>query len=564
MKKLFFLLTLFIFSIAQAVDLGMGRPGDYLHVHVAPDPVNARNGNFYLPLPDYYQSCFGFPLEVYRSYNSFSTRNGPFGGGWTFNYDIQIAVGNKGALQIVEPDGFVNEYLPIEQADQTTSSVIKKIIDARREEDAKYTKKKEGKGEAHYKDIEQKLKKDSDFLKRQRERYLGPQKTPPSASGKYVSYSRGTTYLTKTSDGYIRSTSTGQEEKYNLDGGITRISDRNDNELTFKYDTKRRLNKVLDSCGNYIDIFYGTNNKISKIKDSFSREMSYTYNKDLQMISSTGTDKSVISYTYDRLLRMDTLAFKDDGSKTTIQYDPKSGKVIAQDGPGKKKTTYEYSKTGGTVSTRIKDNQGENTLYEYMDAENKIRQTDANNVVTTTVLSECCGKPVLIETSTGIKDTFEYDKDGNLSSKTDAKGVKTSFEYEPRFQQVSGIKDTGGEDIRYRYDQKGNLIYAKKTSPKGASNFVKLTYEAHGKIDNIVDDQDQEVKFTYSRIGKPSSIELWKNKKKTSEIRVQYTSDGEMDNLQYVPNNPETANQIKETLRNYLLLLKPAGIDFEI
>jgi hypothetical protein len=37
-----------------------------------------------------------------------------------------------------------------------------------------------------------------------------------------------------------------------------------------------------------------------------------------------------------------------------------------------------------------------------------------------------------------------------------------------------------------------------------------------------------------------------------------------MENLQYVPNNPETANQIKETLKAYLMLLKPAGIDFEI
>jgi YD repeat-containing protein len=565
MKKLLTYLFLLIFSSGYAVDLGAGKPGDYLHVHVAPDPVNARNGNFYLPLSDYYQSCFGFPLEVYRSYNSFSTRNGPFGIGWTFNYDIQIAVGEKDALQIIEPDGFVNLYIPVEMADQSSASVIKKVVEARKAEDAKYLNKKEGKGDAFYKDLEQKLQKDPEFLKRQRERYLGVQKTS-SASGKYVSFSRGTTYLTKTSDGgYIRSTSTGQDEEYNQNGGIVRISDRNGNELKFNYDKRRRISKVLDSCGNYLDISYGTNDKISKIKDSFMKEMSYLYNKDLQLISSTGTDKTVISYTYDRMIRMDSITFKDDNSKTTITYDPKNGRVIAQDGPGKKRTTYEYSKTAGTISTRIKDNQGENTLYEYIDSENKIRQTDASNVVTTTVLSECCGKPILIESSTGIKDTFEYNKDGNLISKTDAKGSKTFFEYEPRFQQVSEIRDSTGENIRYRYDQNGNLTFAKKTSPDGkTSNFVKLSYELHGKISNIVDDLDQEVKFSYSRIGKPSAIELWKNKKKASEIRVQYTTEGEMYNLQYVPNNPETANQIKETLKNYLMLLKPAGIDFEI
>jgi YD repeat-containing protein len=564
MKKLILAAILLVGSPGFAVDLGAGLPGDYLHVHVAPDPVNARNGNFYLPLPDYYQSCFGFPLEVYRSYNSFSTRNGPFGGGWTFNYDIQIAITDKGSIQIIEPDGFVNEYVSTEQANESPANSIKKIVAARRAEDAAYMKKKDGKGDAFYTDLEKKLKQDSDFLKRQSDRYIGAKKAS-SASGKYVSYVRGTTYLTKTDSGYTRTTSTGQEEQYNLDGGITKISDRNGNELTFTYDKKRRLNKVLDSCGNYLDIFYGDNNKISRIKDSFSKEMSYQYNKDLQLISSTGTDKNTIGYTYDKFLRMDSITFKDDGSKTTMVYDNKTGKVLSQTGPGTKKTTYEYSKTGGTVSTRIKDNQGENTLYEYMDKENKIRQTDANNVITTTVLSECCSKPVLIESSLGIRDTFEYNKDGNLISKTDAKGNRTTFEYEPRFQQVSEIKEHTGEAIRYRYDQKGNLTFAKKTSAdEKQSNFVKLSYETHGKIQTIIDDQDQEVKFSYSRIGKPTAIELWKNKRKSSEIRVQYNNDGEMENLQYVPNNPETANQIKETLKAYLMLLKPAGIDFEI
>lgn len=565
MKKLVFLAAILSFITVQAEDLGMGRPYDYLHVHVAPDPVNARNGNFYLPLPDYYQSCFGFPLEVYRSYNSYSTRNGPFGPGWTFNYDIQIVVGDKGSLQIVEPDGFVNEYIAVEQADQNPAQIIQKILAAKKQEDVEYTKKKEGKGEAYYKDIEQKLRKDPEFLKRQQERYVGASKVS-SASGKYVSYSRGTTYVTKTSAGYTRTTSLGQKEEYNTDGMITRISDRNDNELRFSYDKKSRLNKVLDACGNYIDISYDANNKIAKIKDSYSKEMSYQYNKDLMLISSKGTDKQVIMYSYDKMLRMDTLTFKEDNSKTTIQYDPKSGKVISQNGPGKKVTTYEYSKVGGTISTRIKDNQGENTLYEYIDKEGKIKQTDAKGVTTTTILSECCGKPTLIETSTGIRDTFDYDKDGNLIAKTDSKGQKITFEYEPRFRQVSEIKDPSGEVIRYRYDQKGNLTFAQKKAAdaKGSSPFVKLSYEEHGKISNIIDDLDQEVKFNYSRIGKPSSIELWKNKRKSSEIRVQYADDGTMSNLEYVPNNPETANMIKETLKNYLMLLKPAGIDFEI
>lgn len=564
MKKFLFLALLSLTTTAFSEDLGTGRPYDYMHVHVAPDPVNARNGNFYLPLPDYYQSCFGYPLEVYRSYNSFSSKVGPFGRGWTFNYDIRIAVAEKGSLQIVEPDGFVNTYVPIESADQSPKAVIEKIVAAKKKEDITYMKNKDGKGEAYYKDIRDKLTKDPEYLKRQRERYLN-EKSTPSASGKYVSYSRGTTYVTKTSSGYTRTADTGQKEEYDVNGYITKISDRNGNELRFNYDKKSRVSKVVDNCGNYLDIQYETSDKISKITDSYSQEMSYKYDKDLFLVSSTGTDKQEIIYTYDKLRRMDSIVFKQDGSKTTIVYDTNSGKVLEQDGPGTKKTTYEYTKNGSIISTRIKDNQGENTLYEYDDKKNKVSQTDASGVKTTTILSECCGKPVLIESTQGVKDTFEYDKDGNMISKTDAKGAKTTFEYEPRFSQVSEIKDSNGEIIRYRYDPNGNLSFAKKTSADGkSSNFVKLSYESHGKIDSIVDDTDQEVKFAYSKTGKPTSIQLWKAKKKSSEISVRYKMDGSIENLEYLPNNPETANMIKQTLKSYLLLLKPAGIDFEI
>ena len=566
MKKLLWVVAVLAFTNAHAVDLGHGLPFDqqYLHVHHAPDPVNPRNGNFYLPLPDYYQPCFGFPLEVYRSYNSFSSKNGPFGRGWTFNYDIQIIVGEKGSLQIIEPDGFVNTYISLESAQQNQKVVIQKIIEAKKQEDIKYMKNKEGKGEAYYKDIGAKLAKDPEFLKRQKERYLAADKDE-STSGKYVSYNRGTTYVTKTSSGYTRTTEIGQTEEYDTGGYIKKISDRNGNQLRFNYDKLSRVSKVLDNCGNYLDITYNGVNKISKIKDSYSHELSYSYNKELFLTSSIGSDKQEMDYTYDKNNRMDSILFKEDASKTTVQYEPSTGRVLSQKGPGKKVTTYEYTKNGHVFTTRIKDNEGENTLYEYNDVANKVSQTDSSGIKTTTVLSTCCGKPILIESSNGIHETFDYDDKGNLTARTDTKGAKTTFQYEPRFTQVSEINDSNGEIIRYRYDSNSNLSFAKKTSADGkTSSFVKLTYESHGKIDDIVDDQDQEVKFTYSKIGKPTSIELWKAKKKVSEIRVQYKTDGTMDNLEYVPNNAETANVIKQTLKAYLLLLKPAGIDFEI
>src|SRR6185436_18869342 len=76
--------------------------------------VNVKTGNFYLPVQDVYLPCYGYPLEVTRTYNSVSTRVGPFGYGWNFNYDLRISAAADKKLTVVEPDGYVNTYDPVD------------------------------------------------------------------------------------------------------------------------------------------------------------------------------------------------------------------------------------------------------------------------------------------------------------------------------------------------------------------------------------------------------------------------------------------------------------------
>ena len=54
-------------------------------VHHWPDPVNAKNANFFLPNKDISFPAPGFPLEIERSYNSRSLSDGPFGFGWSWS-----------------------------------------------------------------------------------------------------------------------------------------------------------------------------------------------------------------------------------------------------------------------------------------------------------------------------------------------------------------------------------------------------------------------------------------------------------------------------------------------
>ncbi len=539
-------------------DLGKGRYGDVLHVHYPPDPVNVRNGNFYLPVQDYYLSCFGFPLEIYRSYNSVSIRNGPFGKGWTFNYDIQIVVDEEAGLRIVESDGFVNEYTSVEMENESLSDVILKMVAAKKKEDVKYLGKPEGKGEVFYKDYEKKLKTDEAFLKRQRDRYL-PTQSKISKSGKYVSHKRGTTHLEKTLSGFIRTNETGRKEEYDAKGLLLRLEDRNNNELTFNYNPESRLEQISDSCGQSFQIVYGPAGKIRKIKDSLQRELKYDYDADDRLIVATALDGEKTNFGYDKLHRMTSITFAD-GTKTEIQYDPKTGYVTKQTGPGTKITNYQYGKEGEKVWATVEDNEGGKSRYEYIDSENKIIFMDKSGKKTITTVTACCGKPLSIKNDKGVGEEFRYDEKGNLISKTNPQRQTTTFSYEPRFNLPSEIKAHDGSFMRFTYDNKGNLSFSRGSG----GEYVKLEYERHGKIQTMTDHHDTLVRFDYNASGKPILIEKAAKKARVGSIRVAYDKTGEILKVEYDPQKPEVVQEIKDTLNSFLRLLKPSGIDFEI
>jgi len=550
-------------------NLGQGRAGDLLFVHHPPDPVNTRTGNFYLPLQDYYLSCFNYPLEVYRSYNSFSTQNGPFGHGWTFNYDIQIIVGQEDGLKVVEADGFVNEYLPVENKYQSQKEIINVILEKRKAQDIKALKNKSGKGDAFYDKLKERLYNDPSYYESLKKKHVTITRISPS--GKYVSKNRGTSYLTQKSSGFTRENEAGKTETYNAKGLMIKIQDRNNNTLRFIYDRLSRLSKVSDACGNTIGITYNKNDKIESIKDSHQRMLKYSYDSQLRLTSFTGLDKKTMTYAYDTFNRMTKITF-EDGTSTTIGYQ-KDGRVSNQIGPGSKHASFEYGKDGTTFWTKVTENKNETSQYQYTDHENKIVYVDPKGSKTTTVLSTCCGKPISIKSSTGINDIFLYDQENNLQSRTNAKGDVTEFIYEPRFKSISDIKESNGKSLRYRYDTKGNLVFAQSTKnatssilpgQKPVREHLKIAYEARGKIRHIADHLGTEIYFAYSSLGKIASIEKKKSKKQTAKIEFSYDKVGQTTEVKLTPNLPETSQDIQATLKNFMVLLEPTGIDFEI
>ena len=517
--------------------------------------VNVRTGNFYLPMQDYFQPCYGYPLEIHRSYNSFFQKDGAFGVGWIFNYDVQVVINRNSEIQVVEADGFITNY-EVEETHSNKLEHISRILETRKKEDVKYTGSQKGKGEPFYKRYKAKLMSDSAYFKRQRKRYLGAQKLN-SSSGKYISKQRGKSTLNQVKNGFMRTLENGKKEFFNKTGKLVRLEDRSENFLRFFY-KNNRLNRIQDNCGQWISIKYAANGKIDSFIDTYGNTVFYNYDKKRRLISVRPAKGVKLQFEYNN---NNLLSEVDFGNKqlTHIFYDSKTQKVIKQSGPGKKITTYKYGKKAGVAWAIVKDNQGLNHKYEYLDAKNQIIFTDlSSGEKTITTLMGCCGLPLSIVNAKGLGETFSYDDRHRLKHKINTSGESINFSYDDRFDLPKRITKSDKTFTSYNYNDRGNINFARNSDKK----HVKITYEKHGKFASITDEQGTKIVFEYNRIARPKLVAKYDGKRLLASMRMVYNDSGQLQKKIVKP-NPEISEQdIKETLQNMLQILKPAGIEF--
>jgi len=87
----------------------------------------------------------------------------------------------------------------------------------------------------------------------------------------------------------------GSRTRFDIDGRLLSMADRNGNQLTFEYDTSDRLSAVIDTLGRRIEYFYDSNDHLTRVRDFTGREVVYSYdsNGDLvgartPLVNSTG------------------------------------------------------------------------------------------------------------------------------------------------------------------------------------------------------------------------------------------------------------------------------------
>lgn len=486
-------------------DMGWGQNYDYFFIHHWPDPVNVRNGNLFLYYQDLFIPSIGIPLRIERVYNSRSVYRTPFGFGWSLNYFSILTPETNEKLKVYESDGNVTIY-------NLASST------------------------ANY-DTYRATGNNADIIR------------------------------DKSAFNYIRFSRNCGKEYFNSAGRLAKLADRNGNSTSLHYDKVGNLTTVLDPANRAITFQYDTNGLITSIEDPLGRKLKYAYDERQNLIAAVDMGGHTTRYFYDAFHNL-TLITYPDGSHTSFEYDIEKDLILAQEGPGTKKTTYRYYINSESLITIVTDSLGRKTKYvyehlplglkftkvdplnktvvrqydakgnllkevdkngneaffDYDDSDRLIRITDpSGNITRISYCSDCPGNLLKAFTDPlGNRYVRNYDENCNLISITDPLGFTTRMKYDSKGNLIA-ITDAADYTTIMGYDEAGNIIEIGDTlgNVKGMKydtlnrlieaadakgNSTRIKYDYKDRIIEILNPLKQRTAFVYDEVGRIKSI----------------------------------------------------------
>jgi len=319
----------------------------------------------------------------------------------------------------------------------------------------------------------------------------------------------------------------GTEENLYQGTRITVYGDRNNVQVSIRYDAEGRLSGVFDHHNKQILWYEYKNNELSAIRDYTNRRVEYQgaagkYTKVIDVrgnpwnytyetnklktktdplgriitITNTGTTASQLdqdgvgstfSYEYDKNKREYYKQERTAAGKVTETWSDYEGDMIRKDISGR--TVYTLVKDG---NKRIEaDESGNKTIKELDQWDNVIKVTYPDGSTTSKVYDPSSSRVLQQTNENGVVTKYEYDAGGNLITKTEA--------FELPEQRIT----------RYGYTAFGNLESITYVGDaKTAEAVISMTYDDFGNVATRTDAEEHQTKFLeYDALGNPLRIE---------------------------------------------------------
>ena len=264
---------------------------------------------------------------------------------------------------------------------------------------------------------------------------------------------------------------------YDAHGNVTTATDSETGTVTMQYDSADRLTKIAyptgrgftfiyDSCGRLavrtsldgaVERFaYDASGRLASVADGNGNfYLQNTYDATTgRLAKQTNGNGTSVSYLYDKLGRVVSIEHSDADGKIveSLQYcyDADGRCIRASSLLGEER--YEYDKDGQLTSVRYPDSPSEAFTYDAVG--NRTTANGAtytvNNLNQYTAVSGGGG-------SQPSASAITYDKDGNMTSLTDAKGT-TSYTYDTLNRLVAVSNPAAGINWSCQYDVFGNRV----------------------------------------------------------------------------------------------------------
>lgn len=510
----------------------------------------------------------GYDMRVLRAYKSRTIFNGMFGFGWCSEFETKLEVTSEGSVKISEcGDGqetvFSAKAISKADVDNTIKQIVTKM---------KADKKFSTSSQQYWSNLQQQLLEDQD-MRSDYSRQYGIV-SPVKEGQKLLANGSEVDNVIFSKNVYTRTLADGSYQRFDTNGKLTHMYDKNNNFLKFTYDGGL-ITQIEDNNSRKLSFKYFANKKVQRITGPNGLMAEYKYNQQDDLIWNRNAwakkPTDVYTYEYNEFHNL-TKASWPDKTFIAIKYDNVKDWVTSFTDREKcvENYKYEFSSSNPKLNywSSAKKVCGKETVadnrYEFWHKQlpngeiilSRV-QTKVNGSTRDITYHDTLGKPVAIINNSERMD-FEYFPNGLVKIKS-AGNLKLEYSYDSTTQKVSSVKASvigakgkivSSKSTQFQYDGKGNLIAAQNSDGQQ----ITMTYDNKGRIQTITDQAKKVVKIEYEeRYGKPAVV----TRPGLGTIKLSYKTNGEIDKVDS-KDGKAVASQIASAFNNLLDVISPA------
>lgn len=227
---------------------------------------------------------------------------------------------------------------------------------------------------------------------------------------------------------------TGTIERYDAAGQLQSLTEPSGKSQTLAYDDSGRLSSVIDSQGRVLTLIYDGNNRVSTLIQPDGAHVQFAYDGQNNLSAIIWPDTKTRTYLYEDSRFPNTLTGIIDENRTrytTYGYDANGRAVIE-------------SLAGGVATTLLAFGSNSTTVTDALNSVRTYNFQPLLSLTKSTGVSQPGGSGCSASSS-----ALTYDVNGNIASRTDFNGVRTSYAYDlTRNLETSRVEAVGKPEAR--------------------------------------------------------------------------------------------------------------------